>query len=234
MIEGYNNMFAISEVKRRFIDAESGQSVNYSGGEYNVKYKYDLPNDNIYTIDGKLFKTADQVSNNTSYLLYLHHAHILEVKPFLNYQFSKTPDKELFLDYTEYGIASHKSISEGKGKLISEWVKAQRVNIKAPPPVLVESWKELIIIELHDRLSEVEGKIEDKIIRWKQGEMKIECAAFCQLLFDKKYFVAKSTKRVTVNKFALSKYGADILNQLQTKFEADRENHKKLLNKYFK
>jgi len=227
-------MFSISEVKRKFYDEKSDAITTHSYIATSGLCKYDLPNDNIYTLDGKLFKAADNVSNNTSYLIYLIQAYILDIKPFLNYQFSRTPDKEAFLDYTEYGIIVDKHISEGKRALISEWIKEQRGNIKAPPPVLVESWKELIKIELHDRLSEVEGKIEDKISRWKQGEMKIECAAFCQLLFDKKYFVVKSTNRVTVNKFALSKYGADILNQLQTKFKPDSENHKKLLNKHFK
>ena len=97
-----------------------------------------------------------------------------------------------------------------------------------------ESWKDLIIIELYDSLSMVENKIESKISQWKQGEMKIECAAFCQLLFDKKYFVTGSTKRATVNKFALNKYGMDISTQLVSKFKEDREKHKLLLRKNFK
>ena len=97
-----------------------------------------------------------------------------------------------------------------------------------------KSWKEFIKPELHDYLSIIESKIEDKISKWKQGKMKIEGAAFCQLLFDRKYFVAGSTKRVTVNKFALNRYGLDIENQLLSKFDTDRNKHKTLLNKYFK
>jgi hypothetical protein len=130
-----NNMFSISEVKRKFYDVKT-DSITTNGYNHNYDIatndvcKYDLPNNNIYTTDGELFELADDVSVNTSFLLYLIHAKILDVEPFLNYQFSNTPDKKAFLDYTEYGIASDKFIGEGKGKLICEWVKTQRATLK--------------------------------------------------------------------------------------------------------
>lgn len=243
-----NNMFSISEVKRKFYDVKTDSTTTK---DYNNNYivandlcKYDLPNNNIYTLEGELFKEADDVSNNTSFLLHLKYAKILDVEPFLNYQFSGTPDKKGFLDYAEYGIASDKLISEGKGKLICEWVKTQREILKTSllvstenktlPLVLTESWKGLIKSELHDRLSIVESKIESKISNWKQSENKIECAAFCQLMYDNKWFIKGSTNRKTVNQFALNKYGIDISIQLISKFNVDREKHKILLKRHFK
>ncbi|MEJ7738534.1 MAG: hypothetical protein WKF97_13975 [Chitinophagaceae bacterium] len=93
---------------------------------------------------------------------------------------------------------------------------------------------DLIRDELHTRLIVIEGKILSKIERWKQGFDKIECAAFCELLFDKKYFVKGSTRIKTVNAFACSKYGNPIKNQLGKTREPARKTHKTLLSNLFK
>jgi hypothetical protein len=95
-------------------------------------------------------------------------------------------------------------------------------------------WKDLIKNELQDRLTEIENKIPNKITNWKQRIDLIECAGFCQLLFDKKYFVQGSTIIKSVNSFALSRYGTDIDIQLKAAKKESRERHKKLLNVYFK
>ena len=105
-------------------------------------------------------------------------------------------------------------------------------NIQSLPGT--EYWKGLIKVELHNLLIGIEEKIKNKIGEWNQGKSKIECAAFCQLLFDNKYFVQGSTKRVTVNKFSLSRYGTDIEIQLQSKFKIDRNKHKLLLSRFFR
>ena len=126
------------------------------------------------------------------------------------------------------------SYNENTFTKVLDYCKIKLDEIATQPPAKTESWKVLIKIELHDHLSIIESKIEDKIRQWKQNEMKIERAAFCQLLFDRKYFVAGSTNRVTVNIFAQSKYGFDIMDHLQSKYNGDRNKHKTLLNKLFK
>ncbi|QQR96946.1 MAG: hypothetical protein IPK18_08495 [Sphingobacteriales bacterium] len=103
-------------------------------------------------------------------------------------------------------------------------------NQLAPPQI---KWQDLIKLELQDRLVEIENKIEPKISNWKQRKSLIECAGFCQLLYDKKYFVQGSTNQKSVNSFALCKYGTDITNQLKTAKKDSRDIHKQKLNKYF-
>lgn len=93
---------------------------------------------------------------------------------------------------------------------------------------------ELIKHDLLDRLSELECKIQDKITDWKQRKDLIGCAAFCQLLFDKKYYIKGSTNRKSVNTFALTRYGTDIETQLNSSFNKEREKHKTLLAWVFK
>ena len=93
---------------------------------------------------------------------------------------------------------------------------------------------ELIKHDLLNRLSELESKIQDKITDWKQRNDLIGCAAFCQLLFDKKYYTKGSTIRKSVNSFALTRYGTDIETQLKSSFNKEREKHKTLLAWVFK
>lgn len=97
-----------------------------------------------------------------------------------------------------------------------------------------DHWKKLIKPELQNHLADIENMIESKIYIWKDRKQLIECAAFCQLLYDRKYFVKGSTNRATVNSFALSKYKVDIKDQLDTTRKPSREKHKILLSKYFK
>jgi hypothetical protein len=98
-----------------------------------------------------------------------------------------------------------------------------------------DDWKKIIKIEFHNRILEIENKIEVKIKNWKQRErdVLIECASFCQLLFDFKYFEKGSTNRKTVNQFSVSRYGVDITIQLESGKKKDRETHKKFLKLYF-
>lgn len=94
-------------------------------------------------------------------------------------------------------------------------------------------WQSLIKLELHNKLFEIEEKIPAKIANWNQRIKLIECAAFCQLLFDRKYFVQGSTNQKSVNSFSLSRYGTDITNQLKSAKKVGRKVHKEKLKKYF-
>ncbi|HTB99319.1 MAG TPA: hypothetical protein VK705_01415 [Ferruginibacter sp.] len=54
----------------------------------------------------------------------------------------------------------------------------------------------------------------------------IRCAAFCEILYEKKYIINTKTRRKTMNNFAKSKYGIDITIALSTKNSVPRERHK--------
>jgi len=97
-----------------------------------------------------------------------------------------------------------------------------------------ENWEALIREEFHSLILSIESKLKDKIILWKQRKSLIECAAFCELLYTKKYFVADSTRIKSVNCFAIYKYGVDIKIQLSAGKKVARDNHKKLLEYVFK
>ena len=53
----------------------------------------------------------------------------------------------------------------------------------------------------------------------------IRCAAFCELLYEKKYFKPTKQKIKTLIAFAMSKYGLDIKNSLSSSKKTDRKNH---------
>ncbi len=55
----------------------------------------------------------------------------------------------------------------------------------------------------------------------------IRCAAFCELLYEKKYIInVKDRRQKTMINFAKGRYGIDITNSLAASKKADRENHK--------
>ncbi len=87
--------------------------------------------------------------------------------------------------------------------------------------------------EFLERILSIEQKLKDKVISWQEGTNKIECASFCELLFDKKYFIKGATRINTVNRFACSQYGIDITIQLQAAKKGDRMHHRDLLKKQF-
>lgn len=55
---------------------------------------------------------------------------------------------------------------------------------------------------------------------------EIRCAAFCELLYSKKYIVNTKKRRVTINQFSRSRYGIDLKNALETSKNNIRETHK--------
>ena len=90
--------------------------------------------------------------------------------------------------------------------------------------------------ELMDRLAEIEEKISSKIKDWKRKEDKIGCAAFCELLFDYKYFHPghKKSRIKSLTEFAMLRYDNEIKVQLGGSKKPAREEHKTLLKKHFK
>lgn len=54
----------------------------------------------------------------------------------------------------------------------------------------------------------------------------IRCAAFCEMLYEKKYIIQTKTRRITMNDFAKSRYGIDIGQALTTGKKIERKKHK--------
>jgi hypothetical protein len=114
--------------------------------------------------------------------------------------------------------------------LIPELVLTKPINPKGP----VIGVEDLIKPELiGNRLIDVENKLKDKIEKWRLGSDKIGCAAFCELLFDKGYFIKPITKRKGPIQFALIRYGLDIEVQMGSAKKLDRSKLKRRFNHYF-
>jgi hypothetical protein len=90
----------------------------------------------------------------------------------------------------------------------------------------------LIKPELHRRLEDLEKKVRDEIQNHKSIS-RIRYAAFCELLYEHKYFIKGATRIKTLNDFAVSRYGLNIEVQLQASKKVSRAIHKKQLNKLF-
>jgi hypothetical protein len=154
-----------------------------------------------------------------------------------DYERRYLPNKKLSLDQNELLI--------NETKKIVDFIKAEKRIIVGRARNTTHTgeavnWQQLIKPELQaQRLPEIEDKVKNKIANWKKRDDLIECAAFCELLYDKLYFnielkLKDQLNRKAINSFALSKYGTDIKAQLQGgEKKKARNNHKKLLSKYF-
>lgn len=212
----YNNMFSISEVKTRFYDAATGLITNHSGPRYTGISKYDLPNSNVYNLEDELLEVADQVTYNTEYLLYLFHAHILEVRNFLDHHFGRTPDKTAFLDYNEYGIVTDPGLSDGKKKLIGAWIKEQRQK-KYEDQIIVGEWQSYIDPLVINSFLDTEKRATNNTLTFPSA---IRCAAFCEMIYHgqkklgKPYLIQTKTPSKTMAAFAFSRYQIKIMTSL--------------------
>lgn len=95
---------------------------------------------------------------------------------------------------------------------------------------------EMIDSRLQERFTKVEALLTDKTEKWRSGNDKIGCAAFCELLFEKKYFVNAGSDRVVKSKtFAKVRYGLDLgsaLNLDKNK-KGSRNKHKRYFETIF-
>lgn len=62
----------------------------------------------------------------------------------------------------------------------------------------------------------------------KDGKFKTEirCAAFCEILYSKKYIMHTTTRQKTINDFAKIRYSIVVLKALHASKKANREKHK--------
>lgn len=129
----YNGMFSISPVKRIFYNDKTGETTTYNIDERQI---LDIRNENIYDTKGKLIKEETQEKYNTLFLLSFDRTHVLYIKKFLDYQFEKTPIKEDFINYLEYGIYPNQIIKGGIKSLMADWIKDKKALLKnIPQPI---------------------------------------------------------------------------------------------------
>lgn len=78
---------------------------------------------------------------------------------------------------------------------------------------------------LREEITSLFFSIEKKALGNKPNFSAIRCAAFCELLYAKKYFKTTKLKIKTLTSFAMSKYDLDIKNSLSSSKKVDRKNH---------
>lgn len=134
LIKGdYNDMFCISKTKERF-RVQGSTAVTWRNP--GIPESYALKNLNIYDDDsGELVEIAAQTDYNTEFLIRLDDTFVLDVKPFLNFQYQNSPQPELFFDYVKYA-ALHTSIIDSTGikQAINDWLDEVTPLVKMSPP----------------------------------------------------------------------------------------------------
>lgn len=75
---------------------------------------------------------------------------------------------------------------------------------------------------MHDPFIKAEKKALGNIGKFNN----IRCAAFCELLYSKKYIINTKTRQKTMSAFAQSRYGIDISKALATSKKFRRDSHK--------
>ena len=80
-------------------------------------------------------------------------------------------------------------------------------------------WQDLINIELLQLIERAEVKAKPDL-------SNIRCAAFCEVLYEKKYIKQTRTRVKTMTQFAISRYGRDISKSLLASKKKERKNYK--------
>jgi hypothetical protein len=110
-------------------------------------------------------------------------------------------DRDLYLAFHDY---HHKKI------------EAKKTEKKIDPLTFINP-------EIHSFFINAEKKALGEIGKFNSV---VRCAAFCELLYEKKYITNTKTRRVTMNAFSNSRYGINILNALAATKKAARDKHK--------
>lgn len=117
------NFYSVTDLKEVFSDNKL-IAVTYSNKD-KLRHKFDLKNGNIYHKETKyLLKVEDRTKLNTSFHLKFERMYILNVSPFLNYQYSKSNNRKELLKYVERAVLNSKMIKhKGVKQEIAEWVQ---------------------------------------------------------------------------------------------------------------
>jgi len=220
-ISNDSNLIEI-EIKKRTLEVQA-RTPNFNQKHWDYLHAF-------HKALGVDFNESPEISDELKYINALKQKEVLANRMFIeNIPKSEKTPLTPWVDYVDSQVERFK---KGDKQPIT-FDELFNTSFKPSKEESIEQWKNLIKDELHDRLNQIEEKIEAKISNWKLRIDLIECAAFCQLLFDKKYFVPGSTKRKSVNSFALSKYGTDISIQLESAKNKDRETRKVMLLSLF-
>jgi hypothetical protein len=133
-------------------------------------------------------------------------------------------------------------------KFVFGTYEAYYFELKKACDLLFEKYREILVISKPKIINWVEliepamlPLIENAEKKANHKSSAIRCAAFCELLFEKKYIKPTKTRVKTLTTFAASRYGINISNALQKTKQAARNEHKNLrksgfepLNKSFK
>jgi len=123
--DSYDEMFAVSEYKRKF--KHNGKIID-PGKSGTQKNKFDLKNLNIYDFQtDELIQQANQQDYNSTFLVKLINMYILDVKPFLEHHYDFTENKSKLHDYLKYGIVEQIK-HNGKKQLIIDWLNELKPN----------------------------------------------------------------------------------------------------------
>jgi hypothetical protein len=82
----------------------------------------------------------------------------------------------------------------------------------------------LMVPELIGSFLEKEKEVTGQEGKWPDSSIRL--AAFCEILFEKKYLVERKNRIKACNDFAKSRYGIDIKNSLLASKKNEREEHK--------
>ncbi len=104
-----------------------------------------------------------------------------------------------------------------------DFLKSESMTDLNKEPITLNSLDE-IEIPFRDRVLSVEQKIEKDSGPLKNN--KTRCAAFCDLLWDKKYFESKKDRLKTCNEFSKNRYGIDLYIFFKDGKKIERKNHK--------
>jgi hypothetical protein len=92
-------------------------------------------------------------------------------------------------------------------------------NLTGETRTTTPKWDDLINIEFLQLIERAEGKAKPNL-------SNIRCAAFCEVLYEKKYIKQTRTRVKTMTQFAISRYGLDIGKSLLASKKKVRKNYK--------
>lgn len=128
----YNNMFAVSEIKVNFVKK------GVRGVTKKLKLKrsnpnpYELDNETIYSEEtGEVLKLGTERQYNSAFMLTLADSYILDVKPFLDYQYQNSQNKSELLDYIKYSVPDSKIIKHnGIKRAVKDWIREMEIGTR--------------------------------------------------------------------------------------------------------
>jgi hypothetical protein len=114
----YDGLFTVSKIKSRF---KKGNEIIEPNDAEEQPHRYDIPNPNIYDFWTKNHIESDEAySVGVAFIAKLKNIHILEVFPFLNYQYENASNKQMFVQKIKYNTLMYMD-QEWREEAIKDW-----------------------------------------------------------------------------------------------------------------